>query len=143
MSIICRLAKEGSSYTVLASADMPWKGKGLMLTDYMSVQQGIPDTQTRPRAVAHGLQRGPLQYHVETELQQGSGPGAGRSRRARPSSLGELHGDYKVAASGVAPNSEAPDETEPTRRAEQDLQFRVIDEDLLDYTPLGPVRHGL
>lgn len=34
-------------------------------------------------------------------------------------------------------------ETEPTRRAEQDLQFRVIDEGLLDCTPLGLVRHGL
>jgi hypothetical protein len=34
-------------------------------------------------------------------------------------------------------------ETEPTRRAEQDLQFRVIDEGLLDSTLLGLVCYDI
>lgn len=68
MSAICRLAKEGSSYAALASADVPWKGEGLVLVDCVSVQQGTLDTRTRPRAAAQGLQRGQLQYYVEMGL---------------------------------------------------------------------------
>jgi hypothetical protein len=37
MSVIYRLAKEGSSYTMLASSDVPWRDEGLVLMDYVSV----------------------------------------------------------------------------------------------------------
>jgi hypothetical protein len=37
MSIIYRLAKEGSSYAVLASSDVPWRDEGLVLIDYVLV----------------------------------------------------------------------------------------------------------
>jgi hypothetical protein len=86
MSIIYRLAKEGSSYAVLASSDVPWRDKGLVLVDCVLVQPGTLDTRTRPRAVTQEPQRGERQDSGEVELRRCLGPKVSRSRRARPTS---------------------------------------------------------
>jgi hypothetical protein len=86
MSTIYRLAKEGSSYAVLASSDVPWRDEGLVLMDYVSVQPGTLDTRTRPRAATQEPQRGERQDSGEVELRRCLGPKVGRSGRARPTS---------------------------------------------------------
>jgi hypothetical protein len=105
MSIIYRLAKEGSSYTILASSNIPWRDEGLVLMDCVSVQPGTLDTRTRLRAVTQEPQRGERQDSGEVELRRYLGPKVGRSGRARPTSWGELHLGYKVAALGVVSSS--------------------------------------
>jgi hypothetical protein len=86
MSIIYRLAKEGSSYAVLASSNIPWRDEGLVLMDYVLVQPGTLDTRTRLRAATQEPQRGERQDSREVELRRYLGLKVGRSGRARPTS---------------------------------------------------------